>query len=373
MNVAGAEVLACEIIRRLGPRLAPVVLCLDGIGKLGEALRRDGVDVVDLRRRPGIDLGVAGRLAAELRRRGTKVVHAHQYTPFFYSALAKPLVGRRTWLLFTEHGRHFPDVVSPRRRFVNRYVLSRFADEVNAVCQFSADALRDSDGFDRHEVHVVENGIDVDKYQNKADRSEAKRALGLDDRRRYVACIARFHPVKDHAMLLDAFARLGQRCPDVDLLLAGDGPLRQDLKQRAARYGLGDRVRFLGVRSDVPQLLAASDVFTLTSTSEAASLTLMEAMATGLPVVVTNVGGNPEIVREGRDGFLVPRGDAAAAADALYRLLSDPGLARAVGESARVRADQRYRLDRTVAEYHERYMAAARAVDPGFYAGEVPR
>src|SRR5262245_47585746 len=112
MQVAGAEVLVDETIRRLGHQIDPVVLCLDGTGQLGERMRSDGIPVVDLGRRPGIDIVIARRLAYQISSRDLEVLHAHQYTPFFYSALARLLVRRRLYLVFTEHGRHYPDEVS---------------------------------------------------------------------------------------------------------------------------------------------------------------------------------------------------------------------------------------------------------------------
>src|SRR5207245_11775668 len=115
--------------------------------------------------------------------------------------------------------------------------------------------------------------------------------------------------------------------PGVDLLMAGDGPLRGELEALAVELRVPDRVKFLGIRTDVPDLMRAADVFALTSVSEAASLTLLEAMASGLPAVVTNVGGNPEIVRHEREGLLFARGDAAGCADAIRRVLRDPDLA----------------------------------------------
>lgn len=361
MQVAGAEVLVAETIRRLGPKLQPVVICLDAIGQLGETMRAEGVEVMSLDRRPGLDVGLSRRLAAILRDRHIRVVHAHQYTPFFYAALAKPLVGHRTWLMLTEHGRHYPDVVSAKRRLTNRFVLSRLADEVNAVAAFSAKALHEQDGFPEP-IGVIENGIDVLAYDPPADRAAAKRHVGLDPARRHVACIARFHPVKDHAMLLRAFARTAAVVADVDLILAGDGQLRPDLEAQARALGIDARVSFLGVRRDVPDLLRAADVFALTSVSEGASITLLEAMASGVPSVVTRVGGNPELVRDGEDGLLVPRGDDEAAAQALVRLLTDHGLRARLGASARQRALETYQLDRTIDRYYARYVAADRHV-----------
>lgn len=355
MQVAGAEVLVAETVRRLRGRIEPTIFCLDALGTLGERLRAEGVEVVCLGRRPGRDWRVAWRLARAARERRVEVLHAHQYTPFFYSALARILSFSELRVVLTEHGRHYPDLVRPLRRAVNRLVLDRLADAVNACCAFSAEGLAHVDGFAGARIEIIENGIDLARYRLAGDREALRRDLGLDPKRRYVTAVARFHPVKDHAMLLRAFARVAEVRSDVDLLLAGDGPLRGELEKFTESLGISGRVRFLGVRSDVPALLQASDLFTLTSVSEAASLTLLEAMASGLAVVVTDVGGNPEIVREGVEGLLVPRGDAEAEAAALLRLLDDPALAAALGGAGRARVEERYQLERTIDSYFALY------------------
>ena len=359
MQVAGAEVLVREIIRRLGPAITPTVFCLDRVGTLGEQLQAGGVEVVSFDRKPGWDFSVSQRLAAEVRRRRVEVVHAHQYTPFFYAALAKPLVRPMPRLILTEHGRHFPDVVSDKRRAVNRLVLDRLADEVNACIGFSARALTRTDGFRGNRIRVIQNGIDVERYGPADDQAAHKAALGFDPERRYVAHVARHHPVKDQPTLLRGFAAAAEHHPDVDLLMAGDGPLRGELEQLSATLGVRQRVKFLGVRPDVPAVLQAADVFALTSVSEAASLTLLEAMATGLPSVVSAVGGNPEIIRDGRDGLHFPRGDWAACGRALRELLDDPGRAYFLGQTAMARARERYRLGDTVAAYGAMYRRLA--------------
>jgi glycosyltransferase involved in cell wall biosynthesis len=358
MQVAGAEMLVAETIRRLGARIDPVVYCLDAVGPLGERLRGEGIDVVAFNRRPGFDLGVSRRMAADIRARRLEVLHAHQYTPFFYGAIAARLSRTHPRVIFTEHGRHYPDVVSARRRWTNRWVLDRFAAEVNAVCEFSARHLAEEDGFDARRIAVIENGVDTPRYGRAPDLASARGSLGLDPARRYIATVARFHPVKDHVTLVRAFAACAAARSDVDLLLVGDGILRSDLERLAADLGVRDRIHFMGVRDDVAAILAAVDVFALTSLSEAASLTLLEAMASGLPVVVTAVGGNPEIVRDGIDGLLAPRGDSAAIAAALGRLLDDPQLARALGASGTARVRERFQLDRTIGRYYELYLGS---------------
>jgi len=355
MQVAGAEVLVDETIRRLGARISPVVFCTEQVGPLGERLQADGVPVMAYGRKPGLDLSVSRRMAADIRAHRIQVVHAHQYTPFFYSAIAARLSGVRPRVIFTEHGRHYPDVVSARRRWINRAVLDRMADDVNAVCEFSARALAEKDGFRADRIHVIPNGIDAPKYSPVQDRAALKAQLGLDPARRHVICVARFHPVKDHRTLIAAFAQVAGEIDDVDLVLAGDGELRGAIESQIREAGLDARVRLLGVRRDVADVLRACDVFALTSVSEAASITLLEAMGSGLPVVVTAVGGNPELVRHGTDGLLFPRGDAGAGADALRRILGDPAFARVLGASGRARVLDTFNLDRTVDTYHALY------------------
>lgn len=355
MQVAGAEVLVRETIRRLGPDIMPTIFCLDRIGTIGEELQRDCVDVLCLDRRPGRDWRVSLRLAREACRRNIQVIHAHQYSPFFYAALAKPLIHSRPRLILTEHGRHYPDTVSSTRRAFNRIVLDRLADAVNACSQFSARALRDVDGFRGNRIEVIPNGIETDHYRPADDPAAAKTRLGFDPTRRFVIHVARHHPVKDQATLIRGFAQA--RLENVELLMVGDGPLRAELEALAA--SLAAPVRFLGIRRDIPELLQIADLFTLTSLSEAASLTLLEAMATGLPAIVTAVGGNPEIVRDGFEGWHIPRGDAAALATALRQAMADPEELRRRGVAARSRALEHYRLDATIAAYARLYRRLA--------------
>jgi glycosyltransferase involved in cell wall biosynthesis len=355
MQVAGAEVLVTETIRRLGTRIEPTVFCLDAVGPLGEQLLGEGVPVISLNRRPGRDWRLIWRLARELRQRRIDVIHAHQYTPFFYAGLARIASRGRARVILTEHGRHYPDTVSPVRRAVNRLALDHLADAVNACCGFSAHALARIDGFSARRIEVIENGIELDRYGPAPDRAALRQSLGLDPTRRYAVTVARFHPVKDHRVLLHGFQQAAAVHPEFDLLLAGDGPLRNDLVELSRSLGIAHRVHFLGVRSDVPTLLQAADLFALTSQSEAASLTVLEAMATHLPVVVTAVGGNPEMVRHGVEGLLVPRGDAAGVAAAFLRLLHDPVAAAAMGAAGRARVEERYRLNQTVENYWRLY------------------
>jgi len=355
MQVAGAEVLVRETIRRLENRITPTIFCLDAVGRMGDELIADGVDLVCLKRTPGLNFGVSRRMAQAARERNIDVIHAHQYTPFFYSAFAKLLMLPMPKLILTEHGRHYPDIVSPMRRAFNRIVMDRIADAVNACCEFSARDLGRVDGFRGNRIEVIENGIEVDQYGPAKDMAAQKSKMKLDPKKRYISHVARHHPVKDQSTLIKAYAIAAKRFPDVDLLLVGDGELRQQLEDLAASLGLRDRVHFVGIQKNVPEWLRASEIFAMTSVTEAASLTLMEAMATGLPSVVSHVGGNGELVRHEQEGLHFARADVAGCAAAFCKLLGDVELAQKLGNAARTRALERYRLENTINAYYHLY------------------
>jgi L-malate glycosyltransferase len=171
----------------------------------------------------------------------------------------------------------------------------------------------------------------------------------------YITCIARFHPVKDHCTLIRAFALLQKQIPDSKLLLVGSGPQEDSLKALVDQLGIDHAVEFWGVRRDISDILQASDVFSLTSLSEAASLTLLEAMANGCPVAITDVGGNGEHITHGVDGLLSPRGDAPALAANFRKIVEDYPSAERMAQAARERVSSEFRLAAAVERYAELY------------------
>jgi glycosyltransferase involved in cell wall biosynthesis len=361
MQVAGAEMLVTQLIERLNDKIEPTIFCLDAMGALGERLQDRGVPVVVLNRSPGIDFALPSQFARELHQRRIDVLHAHQYTPFFYSAMAKLAGAWKVNIIFTEHGRHFPDRVSWKRRLTNQMILSRLSYATTACCNFSARATETNDGF--HDVETIPNGVDLTALRScqvSNERQALRQQLGLHADRLYAGCIARFHPVKDHPMLLRAWARVCTKVPHARLLLVGDGPEKVKMMALAKELGISDTVEFWGVRNDVPSILRAIDIFTLTSVSEASSLTLLEAMACECPVVITDVGGNGEHVTHGVEGWLVPRQDDKSLAEHLQRALQDPEERHRMAANARRRVERQFSLETTLSRYEDLFLTAGR-------------
>ncbi len=337
LKVGGAEVLAARLARQLRGAYRFVFACLDELGTLGEELQSEGFPVEVLGRRPGLDWRCAWRLNRLLRRERVGLLHAHQYTPFFYTAIGR-LLSRRPPVLFTEHGRHQPDYPRRKRMLANRLLLGR-RDRVVGVGEAVRQALITNEGFPPERVGVIYNGVDLSAVREGGDRQAARREMGARGEEFLILQVARLDYLKDHATALRALAAVVPRLSDARLVLVGEGPEEGAIRETVARLGLGAHVRLLGLRKDVPRLLPGADLFLLTRVSEGIPLTVIEAMAAGLPVVSTRVGGVPEVVEEGRTGLLAPSGDDAGLAEAVCRLAGDLPLRQELGATGRARAE----------------------------------
>jgi len=202
---------------------------------------------------------------------------------------------------------------------------------------------------------LIPNGIPTDEYAPNPDtRAQWRQAHGIEPCATVLVHVGRFAPPKNHALLIEAFAQVRSDAP-LYLLLVGGGELENAVREQVAALGLQERVRFLGVRADVADILRASDVFVLSSRVEGNLMSVMEAMAAGLPVVSTAVGGVPELVRAGVTGLLAPSEDAGALAQAMQALVDDPVRRQAMGAAARQHAVAHFDIRHTVRGYKQLY------------------
>lgn len=358
LPVGGAEVLAARLGHRLSWSYRVVFTCLESSGELGDRLAGEGFTVHVLGKRPGIDGSTARRLHRLLQRERVDLVHAHQYGPFFYAALAR-LPFRRPPIVLTEHGRAFPD---PRRfgHAVANRLLIRGRDRIFGVGRDVARSLIDVEGFPTRRVGVILNGVDLSAYTDcRRDREAVRAELGLRADDFVIIQVARLDPIKDHPTALRMLKRLLTCRNDVRLVIVGDGPEAGPIREMVREQGLESYVRLLGRRHDVPRLVGAADLAILTSLSEGVPLSLIEAMAAGLPVVATDVGGVSEVVVEGSTGRLAPAGDDAALAGLVLELAANPSQRELLGLAGRGRAHEVFSEDRMVDEYDRVYREVA--------------
>ena len=341
--VGGAERLVVHLVAHLSrARFAPVCICLESpLGTHYEArVQASGAPLHSLGKGASASGGVLRQLSALFRQYRPAVVHTHIIgLNYAYPLMLRYRTPARVHTVHSLASREvgvrvgaWVRMLAFRYRF-GGVVPVAVADEVRASIQQL---------YGYPDPPLIPNGIPTDEYAPDPDtRAQWRQAHGIEPHATVLVHIGRFAPPKNHALLVEAFARVRTDAP-LCLLLVGGGELQDAVRAQVAGLGLQERVRFLGVRADVADILRASDVFVLSSRVEGNLMSVMEAMAAGLPVVSTAVGGVPELVRAGVTGLLVPAGDACSLAEAIAQLGCDPARRAAMGNAARQTARERF-------------------------------
>jgi L-malate glycosyltransferase len=353
LPMGGTEGLVDQMLRHPPEGFVASAICLDEIGVLGESAIKDGFEVRLISRGSGISLKVPWLIARHARYRSIDILHCHHYTPWFYGSLARFFLPRLK-VIFTEHGRLYPDPPSNKKRIFNRCMFP-ITDCITAVSPAVAQALHQVEGFPPDQIRVVFNGVDGRRFVNLPKKQDLRVRFSLRQDFVYFVLCSRFDPIKWIDGLLQALRRVIDAQPHTGLLLVGDGQECSKIKQRIIELGLQAHVVMPGYRKDIPEWLAASDIFVLSSLSEGTSVSLIESMAVGIPAVVTRVGGNEYVVENGITGLLVAPQDIASLAAGMHRLASDSVLREMVGNAAEKRFREQFEISRMFEAYEDIY------------------
>ncbi len=320
MPVGGAETLLVSMLDRFDPtRAVGEVICLKQPGPLGEQIA-DRIPVHANLLSGKWDFAVLWRLMRLLRnRRADAVITVGAGDKMFWGRLAAWFAGVPV-IASALHSTGWPDGVGKLNR-----LLTPLTDAFIGVADSHGEFMRDHERFPADRVHVIRNGVDTDRFQPAVDGGglSVREELGLDSDTPLVGIVAALRSEKNHTMFVDVAAAVLTKEPDTHFLIVGDGPERPAIEDRCRQRGIVDRVHLLGTRHDTPRLVAALDVFLLTSHNEASPVSILEALAAHVPVVSTRVGSIAESVIHGKTGYLVDRDDVAAAAEGVVDLLVD--------------------------------------------------
>lgn len=350
MGIGGTEQVICQLISNLDEQYECDIACIDGtVGPLGQQLKQQGIRFSVFDRQPGFDLALIGNIRKLLRENSYDIIHCHQYTPYVYGILAAMFGPAK--VVFTEHGRFHPDSYSWKRRLVNP-LLGWCTDSIVAISAATARALSHYEWFSARAIDVIYNGIDPDSdSQPKQLRGE----LGIPADHVVFGTIARFDPIKNIPMMIEAFATVHQEHKNTTLLLVGDGDEREKLELLVEQSGLKHAVVFTGYQEDTASFMAMMDVYLLTSFSEGTSMVLLEAMSSGTSSIVTAVGGNVEIIEHDVNGMIVESEDVPALAGWMSQLAVDSVLRQRLGEAATVVFNERFSVATMSSRYSETY------------------
>jgi glycosyltransferase involved in cell wall biosynthesis len=356
LGIGGTERQLVEMLRRLDTtQFAANLYCLKKVGEHLADVRALNLDPTQLPLKGTLlhpnTVRQVVRFAGLLRKSRASLVHAHDFYSNLLVSAAGPLA-RIPWIISRRDTGAWIDW----KRAKLLAALTRRAPYVLCNAYAIRDQLVHEEGVRAERVTVIHNGLDLTSFDRKTREGSASDIPGLQSPGTVVTLVANLkHEVKGHADMLRAASLVVRQLPDCRFLFVGDGELRPALEQQARQLGIANHIIFAGRRTDVPAILARSHIAICASHAEGLSNAVMEGMAARLPVVATGVGGNVELIRDGRTGFIVRRSDATAMAQRIIELARQPELARRFGFAGRRRIEQEFSTARMGAEMNAFY------------------
>ena len=354
MGTGGIENLILNICKKINKdRFNICVICLDYGGELLADLKKCDVRCLVEQRRPGMDWRLILRLATLFREMQFDIVHSHNQASCFYAGFAAFLADVPVSIV-TEHSRHNIDSRLIRR--VEKRILSCFQSKWVTVSNELAELSIRKDYVNSGKIKVITNGVDPQKFSsvNKADINAVKKRIAINRANMTIIMVARLAKIKNHVMMIHALSILKNDFPDLTLLIVGDGECKQHLMKQANDLNLSCNIRFLGTRTDIPELLALSDIFVLCSHSEGFPLSLIEASAANIPVVITKESNRAGFITNQKNGTVV-QGNANSLAAGIKKNIVDRSQAKRMAFLAQQDVFENYSLLATVNQYEELY------------------
>lgn len=357
LKVGGLERVVVYLAQQFRQSGHPVlVCCLDERGEFADQLSASGIPVILVRRPDGIGLKTMWHLAKILRDREIQIVHTHNPSAHLHGVIAGLLAGVHV-RVHTRHGRNYPD---DRRKILLNHMLSWVSSRIVAVSDDALAVARDVERISEHKLLRIWNGIDLEPYLRKASDQQAQvLESGSAATTPVIGSVGRLSKEKDYGTMLQAFRLVLEHEPKAQLWLVGDGPAANDLRRQAAELGLTGKAHFVGQRLNIAELLQKFTLFSLSSTTEGLSMTLIEAMASGVPIVATDVGGNREVINPPECGIVVPPSNPQALADAYLSLIRDSTQREKMRMAGPVRARNYFSMEKMAHDYDDLYRALA--------------
>jgi len=353
MRIGGTEMVIKNIIEgNVDTNIEMSIYCIESpLGPWGKDLKRSGVSVTNTERKPGFDIRLIKVIREHIQKNKIDILHCHQYTPWVYGAFAAMFTNVE--VIFTEHGRFYPEVENWKRRLVNP-LLVYLTSQVTAISNATKEALCKYEHISNDKIKVIYNGIEPLKSNNKRI-AELRRDLAIRENTIIFGTIARLDPIKNQVLMLRAYSKLFKEFKNTRLLIVGDGEEMTSLKNLATSLSIENNVIFTGYISNPIYHIGLIDIFLLSSLSEGTSMTLLEAMSLSKPCIVTDAGGNSEIIHNDNNGFVVENNNENDFYVAMKTLLANPELRERMGKSGKRVFDQMFHQKLMSNEYSELY------------------
>ncbi len=355
--IGGVRNVVLNLAERLDKSKFEVVVCSLCEHKVWDKnFGASGVETRNFRMRNLFDIGAILALSKFIRDNRFHIVHTHLPRADFYGRLVARLC-HVPFIFSTVHSaeKHREKKHKFLHSFLDKISMG-FANEIIAVAESVKRHIIDKQGIDSDKIVVIRNGIDIGRYAGSGNPEVTRREFGFHNNSVIVGVVGRLNKQKGLAFFLRAACEVLKVEKRVQFLIVGEGPQRYELERLSKRLGIDQWVVFSGFRADVPSVLSVMDIFVMPSLVEGFPLSLLEAMAVGKPVIASNIGGIPEIVKDRESGILVPPRDPEALAEAIVELLKDRANWKVMGENGRQRVIEYFNVERMVRDYEEFYL-----------------
>ncbi len=354
LAIGGLQKVVVNLCRAIDKnRFHIIVLCLRALGPLTEEIEQLGIKVILLpQKKTGTDYFSFLKVAHILRKERIQVIHTHNTQPLIDSTLAVILSCGGQRIIHTDHARQFPD---KKRYMFAEWFSSHFVYKIVGVSEQTTENLYKYEKMSLKKLVTIENGIDGSRFLIDIDRQVKRKALGIRCDGQVIGIISRLEEVKGITYLLQAISEITMAFPDLTLLIVGDGSEMKNLKSETKKLNIEQNVVFSGPRNDIPEIFQILDIYLLPSLSEGLPIGLLEAMASGCPVIASNVGGIPRVIINNDSGILVEPGNPQELASSVIRLLKDKTLRQKISNNMKKIFMEKYSADNMIRKYTRLY------------------
>ena len=355
LNPGGLENGIINLVNNMDDfKFENTICCLTQGGDFEKRLNKN-IKVSKMFKKPGNDYQLYIKLIKYLKEIKPTIVHTRNWAGMD-GIIAAKMAGVPI-IVHGEHGFEITDLTgqNKKRKFIRKLVLSTIVDKIVTVSKNLKNRLINEIKIKPEKIIHIPNGVDTNKF-NIYRKEFTRKKFGFKKEDFIIGIVARLDPIKNHKTLISAFKEIVTIHPNTNLVIVGDGPLRNKLENQTYQLSINNKVIFMGERNDVPEILKTFDIFVLPSLNEGMSNTILEAMATGIPVIASNVGGNPELVVDERTGFLFPSNDVESLVQKIKTYILHPELKQKHGYNAHKRVEEKFSLDQMVRRYEELYL-----------------
>lgn len=351
LDTGGLENGVVNIINGLDDsRYTSILCCIKHSGDLISRINKD-IKIIELNHYSGIEYGAIKNLKKIILEEDIDIIHTRNYKPYMFGFIAGRLLSNVA-LIHSEHGKDYP--FDRIKMFIQR-ICSHFTNGIIALSSDIKSNMVKHIGIKSSKIKVIINGVDTNKFSPSPRNSDLTREFDIEEDNIVIGAVGRMVTVKSYPELLLSVRNAKSAGAKIKLIIVGDGPELMAIKDLARQYGLSNDVCFAGNRNDIDEILHLFDIYVLTSTNEGLSNTLLEAMSSAIPVVVSRVGGNAEIVNSDRVGYTYSSGDHNELTAKLLALSEDKEMRRQLAENARKHIIQNYSLDVMIRNYADMY------------------